>query len=336
MPGSRRRRRTSGCANAKAGQAAIDRITQEPQRISQPPDWRIRRHAPRTSRELLIRVDPTNAKLQKRLTGGDQEAERRCSQQRKSLNESNAAAAKAAAKAAHDAAVQAAADRKQAQKDANERRNAAETRRQFKAIGLTAEGLKPTPGAGSLLQRTLGLKQQIKGTVLDTPKTTQQLDKISQLPQEEHGEGQARRARGDPGHAQRHLWCLRGQGREDTGPLTKTHGLSTAQIIKNLGLTQSRPTRFSDGSAHATTTSRAQTAPTLPAARRFPASAVGLRGRSWWSPPSSCNSTARRSPARSPAPSRRTSAGTPGRSAGRTVTRWGSWTHPEPVGFSSP
>lgn len=49
---------------------------------------------------------------------------------------------------------------------------------QFKELGLTPEGQKPTPGAGSLLHRALSLQNQIKGTVLDTNKTRSQLKRI--------------------------------------------------------------------------------------------------------------------------------------------------------------
>lgn len=56
----------------------------------------------------------------------------------------------------------------------NEARNAA----QFEALGLTAEGERRVAGRQSLLKRARSLQDQIKGTVLDTPKTRRQLDQI--------------------------------------------------------------------------------------------------------------------------------------------------------------
>lgn len=56
----------------------------------------------------------------------------------------------------------------------NNQRNAA----QFQALGLTAEGDQRVAGRGSLLKRARSLQDQLKGTVLDTPKTRRQLDQI--------------------------------------------------------------------------------------------------------------------------------------------------------------
>lgn len=56
----------------------------------------------------------------------------------------------------------------------NDARNAA----QFEALGLTAEGDRPVAGRGALLRRARDLREQIKGTVLDTPRTNRQLDAI--------------------------------------------------------------------------------------------------------------------------------------------------------------
>ena len=42
---------------------------------------------------------------------------------------------------------------------------------QFKELGLTGTGDRPTPGTGSLINRAQSMQKQIKGTVLDTDKT---------------------------------------------------------------------------------------------------------------------------------------------------------------------
>lgn len=56
----------------------------------------------------------------------------------------------------------------------NDARNAA----QFEALGLTAEGGQRVAGRGALLKRARSLQDQIKGTVLDTPKTNRILNQI--------------------------------------------------------------------------------------------------------------------------------------------------------------
>ena len=52
---------------------------------------------------------------------------------------------------------------------------------QFKALGLTATGEKPVASVGALTKRLSSLKKQIKGTILDTPKTQAQLARIAKV-----------------------------------------------------------------------------------------------------------------------------------------------------------
>ena len=53
--------------------------------------------------------------------------------------------------------------------------------RQFEALGLTAEGQQRIPGVGALRNRLGNLREQIKGTVLDTAKTRSQLNAIANV-----------------------------------------------------------------------------------------------------------------------------------------------------------
>lgn len=53
--------------------------------------------------------------------------------------------------------------------------------RQFEALGLTSEGQERTPGAGALRRRLSSLREQVKGTFLDTAKTESELDRIAKV-----------------------------------------------------------------------------------------------------------------------------------------------------------
>jgi hypothetical protein len=53
--------------------------------------------------------------------------------------------------------------------------------RQFRALGLTAEGEKRGPSVANLRKRLGTLREQIQGTVLDTAKTEAQLDRIAKV-----------------------------------------------------------------------------------------------------------------------------------------------------------
>jgi TP901 family phage tail tape measure protein len=66
-------------------------------------------------------------------------------------------------------------DRLQALKDANDKRIAALTSKQFKELGLDATGNIPTPGVKSLKRRVSLIGAEIAGTTFDTPKLQNQL-----------------------------------------------------------------------------------------------------------------------------------------------------------------
>jgi len=143
------------------------------------------------------------------------------------------------------------------QKQITESRRTARNAAAFKRLGLTAEGDKPTPGGPALLKRALGLQRQIKGTILDTPKTRGILKKIiAELKRNLKGASQAVRAA-----ILEMLNDISGAFDEGAkkGPLTSTHGLATAQIIKNLGLSPEQADEIQRRLAHATTPGRRAT-----------------------------------------------------------------------------
>ena len=110
---------------------------------------------------------------------------------------------------------------------------------QFERLGLTEEGDRPTPGVGALSRRLKSLREQVKGTALDTEKTRRELDRIAAVLSGKFGAvGKDVRAAIlqmfediasalDEGQS--------GKGRK--GPLTKTSGLNTKKILDGLGLT---------------------------------------------------------------------------------------------------
>jgi hypothetical protein len=160
---------------AKEGQAVIDRITRQ---ANASLNQQITNVGKRIAHlKELIREDPTNVKLQQRLSE-ELATQNSLIARQKSLNESNASAAKAAADAAHDAAVRAAQDQREAEQAAVKRRAEQRKAQQFKDLGLTSEGAEKIPGAGSLLGRAKSLQDQIKGTPLDTSQTQAQLQRI--------------------------------------------------------------------------------------------------------------------------------------------------------------
>jgi len=125
-------------------------------------------------------------------------------------------------------------ENRQAQAQAlNDARNAA----QFEALGLTAEGDKPVAGRRALLRRAQSLREQLKGTVFDTPKTRRELDRIvAVLTDKTKAVGRTVRAAilsmldeiSSP---------LKG---EQTGPLTTFAKRGVEQLVRGLGLTESQ------------------------------------------------------------------------------------------------
>lgn len=84
--------------------------------------------------------------------------------------------------------------RRIAQKQAEEAREARENirrarqGRQFEALGLTSEGDERTPGVGALRRRLRSLREQVKGTTLDTEQTQRQLEGIKRVLSGKFGE----------------------------------------------------------------------------------------------------------------------------------------------------
>lgn len=66
-------------------------------------------------------------------------------------------------------------------RDRAEARRTARQGDQFKALGLTGTGEERAPSAGALLKKQGSLLQQIKGTMLDTPKTRSMLQRIGKV-----------------------------------------------------------------------------------------------------------------------------------------------------------
>lgn len=84
------------------------------------------------------------------------------------------------AQRARDAA-QAAREEAQAAKELAQAMRDARIGRQFEALGLTAEGEVRAPGVGALQRRLRSLRDQVKGTALDTDKTRSQLRRIAKV-----------------------------------------------------------------------------------------------------------------------------------------------------------
>jgi hypothetical protein len=95
---------------------------------------------------------------------------------------------KQAAQAAKDAAKQRAADAKQAADDAKQRAKdaaaaalAARNAIQFRLLGLGPTGGALVPGLENLRKRSQTIRDAVKGTFLDTPKTGSELDHIAKI-----------------------------------------------------------------------------------------------------------------------------------------------------------
>lgn len=104
---------------------------------------------------------------------------------------------------------------------------------QFKELGLTTEGEKPTASSAALLHRAKGIQNLIKGTALDTKKTRSELRRIVNF-LKTHLKTAGREVR------QAILDMLNGikvpDSASKTGPLTKTAGLNTKKLLEGLGL----------------------------------------------------------------------------------------------------
>lgn len=108
--------------------------------------------------------------------------------------------------------------------------------RQFAALGLTDEGERPTPGVGALQRRLKNLREQIKGTVLDTEKTRRELDRIAAVLSGKFG-AVGKEVRDAILEMFNDITsAMEGGGDSKRGPLTKTSGLNTKKILAGLGL----------------------------------------------------------------------------------------------------
>jgi hypothetical protein len=67
------------------------------------------------------------------------------------------------------------------QREVAEKFRAAQKASQFEALGLTAEGTERVAGVGVLRRRLANLREQLKGTTLDTEKTRSQLERIAKV-----------------------------------------------------------------------------------------------------------------------------------------------------------
>jgi hypothetical protein len=137
---------------------------------------------------------------------------------------------------------------------------AARQGRQFRALGLTAEGEQPVGGVPNLLKRAGNLKTLIKGTVLDTAKTRSQLERIINVLSGEFGKvGREVRAA-----IEDMLDTIAGSLKDRKGPLTKASGLDTSKILEGLGLTPEQIRELRGRLSKATTPGTAPAGRTVP------------------------------------------------------------------------
>jgi len=132
------------------------------------------------------------------------------------------------------------------------------------------------------LRRAVGLQDQIKGTVLDTDKNRTQLKRIVDfLKKNFHKAGRdVREAILGMLNDISDAFDNKGPGAKKQGPLTSTHGLRTAQIIKNLGLSAEQADEIQRRLAHATVGGRLRgTSTTSPGTSTRPARTASSTGK---------------------------------------------------------
>lgn len=109
---------------------------------------------------------------------------------------------------------------------------------QFERLGLTEEGERPTPGVGALSRRLKSLREQVKGTTLDTEKTRRELDRIAAVLSGKFG-AVGKDVRAAILRMFEDIASALDEGQSGRkGPLTKTSGLNTKKILDGLGLTE--------------------------------------------------------------------------------------------------
>lgn len=105
---------------------------------------------------------------------------------------------------------------------------------QFQALGLTREGGQRTPSASALKRRLGTLRDQIKGTALDTGKTRSQLAKIGKVLSGQFGKV-GKDVRSAILQMFKDIAGALDQGTKQ-GPLTQTTSLNSRKILAGLGL----------------------------------------------------------------------------------------------------
>lgn len=159
------------------------------------------------------------------------EALRRAREEREAaaeeLRQAELAAARAE-KAASDAAARAARAQRRVSLQSSRQSD------QFRALGLTAEGQQRIPSTQALKRRLGTLRDQLKGTVLDTPKTAEQLARIARVLSGKFGKvGRDVRAA-----IQQMFADIAGafdQGGKQ-GPLTQTTSIRSKKLLAGIGL----------------------------------------------------------------------------------------------------
>ncbi|HSE45812.1 MAG TPA: phage tail tape measure protein, partial [Gemmatimonadales bacterium] len=124
------------------------------------------------------------------------------------------------------------------EKQIQENRKAQRQKNQFQALGLTTTGEDRLAGNKTLAKRANNLREMIKGTVLDTPKTNSQLTRISKILAGKFGKV-GREVRAAIVQMLDDIKSALDDGGKDLkGPLTATSGLNTKKIAEGLGLSE--------------------------------------------------------------------------------------------------
>jgi hypothetical protein len=132
----------------------------------------------------------------------------------------------------------------EARKRAQEAERAARQARQFRTLGLTAEGDEPTAGVGALRRRLGQITERIQGTALDTNKTRAQLRRIAKVLSGQFGAvGKEVRAAIDQMFDD--IAAGLDQGGKRKGPLTKFRVADANDILGGLGLSPDEVRRLS-------------------------------------------------------------------------------------------
>jgi hypothetical protein len=118
-----------------------------------------------------------------------------------------------------------------------EQQEARRQERQFVALGLTPEGEKRGPSERNLRKRLASLSEQIKGTVLDTPKTRAQLAQIANVLSGQFGKVEKDVARAILEMFNGISSAFKDGDRKTGGQVTQGGIKSITNLIKGLGLT---------------------------------------------------------------------------------------------------